>query len=137
MCTVLTQEHWICLYFQVFGNRYEVFGLLVTDGVLSWLQNIVAFSVMSLVTTLTYAVASASKRVFVIGASLLVLGNPVTPTNLGGMFLAILGVLFYNKVINDFIRMTSSQFDYSCVKVCQNTVDQSVVFEKKNLSGKI
>ncbi|XP_054276841.1 solute carrier family 35 member E1 homolog [Macrosteles quadrilineatus] len=78
-------------------DSYRIIALLLTDGVLSWLQNILAFSVMSLVTSLTYAVASASKRIFVIGASLLVLGNPVTGTNVFGMGLAILGVLCYNK----------------------------------------
>lgn len=72
--------------------------LLFADGVLSWLQNILAFSVMSMVTSLTYAVASASKRIFIIAMSLLILGNPVTGTNIFGMALAILGVLLYNKV---------------------------------------
>jgi solute carrier family 35 protein E1 len=52
-----------------------------------------------MVTPLTYAVASASKRLFVIAVSLLVLGNPVTSTNLMGMSLAVFGVLYYNKVI--------------------------------------
>lgn len=76
---------------------YRVIALLFADGVLNWLQNIIAFSVLSLVTPLTYAVASASKRIFVIAASLLVLGNPVTWLNCCGMTLAIIGVLCYNK----------------------------------------
>lgn len=76
---------------------YRVLLLLFTDGVLNWLQNILAFSVLHLVTPLTYAVASASKRIFVIALSLFVLGNPVTWPNIFGMVLAIIGVLCYNR----------------------------------------
>lgn len=76
---------------------YYVLGLLFLDGILNWFQNIIAFSVLSIVTPLTYAVASASKRIFVIGVTLLVLGNPVTWFNVFGMTMAILGVLCYNK----------------------------------------
>ncbi|KAJ9589082.1 hypothetical protein L9F63_017627, partial [Diploptera punctata] len=85
----------------VSGENYRVLMLLFLDGVLNWLQNIVAFSVLSLVTPLTYAVASASKRIFVIAVSLFMLGNPVTGTNIFGMTLAIFGVLFYNKAKYD------------------------------------
>lgn len=76
---------------------YRVLALLFTDGVLNWLQNVIAFNVLSLVTPLTYAVASASKRIFVIAVSLFILGNPVTWLNCVGMTLAICGVLFYNR----------------------------------------
>ncbi|CRK89762.1 CLUMA_CG003440, isoform A [Clunio marinus] len=76
---------------------YRVISLLFFDGVLNWLQNILAFSVLSLVTPLTYAVASASKRIFVIGISLFILGNPVTWMNILGMVMACCGVLCYNR----------------------------------------
>lgn len=93
------------LYDPVTGSNvevsYKVWILLFTDGILNWLQNIIAFSVLSIVTPLTYAVASASKRIFVIAVSLFVLGNPVTGLNIFGMTLAILGVLCYNKAKYD------------------------------------
>ncbi|KAL5275313.1 SLC35E1 family protein [Megaselia abdita] len=89
--------------FRVFGHDvvtnldYRVISLIFMDGVLNWFQNIIAFSVLHLVTPLTYAVASASKRIFVIAISLIILGNPVTWVNIFGMTLAILGVLLYNR----------------------------------------
>lgn len=73
--------------------------LLFADGVLNWLQNILAFSIISLVTPVTYAVASTSKRIFIIGVSLLVLGNQVTWANVFGMSLAVSGVFLYNRVL--------------------------------------
>lgn len=76
---------------------YYILGLLFLDGILNWFQNIIAFSVLSIVTPLTYAVASASKRIFVIAVTLLVLGNPVTWLNIFGMTMAIFGVLCYNN----------------------------------------
>ncbi|RVE41153.1 hypothetical protein evm_014198 [Chilo suppressalis] len=63
----------------------------------AWLQAVLAFSVLSRVSPLAYAVASAAKRAAVVGASLLVLRNPASPLNLAGMALAGLGVLAYNR----------------------------------------
>ena len=69
----------------------EILLLLAVDGALHWLQNILAFTLLKLVTPLTYAVANVTKRIAVICVSLLLLKNPVTYTNMGGMLMAILG----------------------------------------------
>ncbi|KAL3869201.1 hypothetical protein ACJMK2_041911 [Sinanodonta woodiana] len=78
-------------------NKMMILGLLICDGLLNMLQNVFAFTVLAMVAPLSYAVANATKRLVIIGASLLLLKNPVTPMNIVGILIAVVGVLFYNK----------------------------------------
>uniref|UniRef100_F1L241 Solute carrier family 35 member E1 n=1 Tax=Ascaris suum TaxID=6253 RepID=F1L241_ASCSU len=73
-----------------------IFCLLIS-GLMSFCQNLCAFTLIHRLTALSYAVTNATKRITVISASLLTLRNPVSISNVFGMVLAILGVLLYNR----------------------------------------
>ncbi|VDM39223.1 unnamed protein product [Toxocara canis] len=73
-----------------------VFYLLVS-GLMSFCQNLCAFTLIHRLTALSYAVTNATKRITVISASLLTFRNPITGSNAFGMVLAIMGVFLYNR----------------------------------------
>ena len=79
-------------------GKFRIMFLLFCDGLFNMLHNIFAFTLLSMVTALSYAVANATKRIVIISSSLMLLRNPVSPMNIIGMLTAIFGVLLYNKV---------------------------------------
>ena len=71
---------------------------MLLDGFFNFIYNVLAFTLISHLTPLSYAIAGSTKRLVVITISILVLHNPVTKINLFGISLAFLGVVLYNQV---------------------------------------
>jgi drug/metabolite transporter (DMT)-like permease len=81
--------------------------LILANGFCHFMQSMVAFKVLSMVSPLTYSVANTCKRIFVIISSILYFGNVVAPLNGVGITLALGGVFWYNKVQYDESRKAS------------------------------
>jgi len=73
---------------------------LLLAGLCSFFQNLCAFLLIHQLTTLSYSIANTTKRIFVIFLSLATLKNPVTPLNVCGMIISILGIFIYNMSKN-------------------------------------
>merc|ERR1711970_407789 len=89
----------------------KIMVMLVANGSLHWLQNILAFTLYQMVCPLSYSVANVTKRIAVIWVSILLLKNPVTLLNISGMVIAVLGVFFYGRVKQQELLMSSQQLE--------------------------
>ena len=67
------------------------------NGVTHFAQNILAFVLLSMVSPVTYSVASLIKRVFVIILAILWFRNPTTPIQAVGIGLTFLGLYLYDR----------------------------------------
>jgi solute carrier family 35 protein E1 len=69
----------------------------VFNGTFHFGQNIVAFVLLSMVSPVTYSVASLIKRVFVIVFAIIWFGKPMTKIQLSGFFMTFLGLYLYDR----------------------------------------
>ncbi|KAG9251763.1 triose-phosphate transporter family-domain-containing protein [Emericellopsis atlantica] len=69
----------------------------VFNGVTHFGQNILAFVLLSMVSPVTYSVASLIKRVFVIVLAIIWFRSPTTPVQAAGIALTFLGLYLYDR----------------------------------------
>lgn len=69
----------------------------VFNGIFHFAQNILAFVLLSMVSPVTYSVASLLKRVFVIIMAILWFRSPTTPIQAVGIALTFLGLYLYDR----------------------------------------
>ena len=69
----------------------------VFNGIFHFGQNIIAFVLLSMVSPVTYSVASLIKRVFVIVAAIVWFGNQTTSVQACGIALTFIGLYLYDR----------------------------------------
>ncbi|KRX79123.1 Solute carrier family 35 member E1, partial [Trichinella sp. T6] len=100
-------------------SKLTVCCLVSASGFLNFAQNVCTFSLISQLSVLSYAIANVTKRIIVISSSLITLKNPVTPVNVGGMLLAVVGVFGYTQA-NQLMKSKLSKLPYNIYNVNAN-----------------
>ena len=71
--------------------------MLVFNGAVFYAQSLFAYSLMSLISPITFSVSNTVKRAGLIWFSVLVFGNAVTAVGAFGTLLVIFGVFLYQR----------------------------------------
>jgi len=77
-------------------DRFTVY-VLFFNGVIFYAQSLFAYSLMSLISPITFSVSNTVKRAGLIWFSVLVFGNAVTILGAFGTFLVVFGVFLYQR----------------------------------------
>ena len=73
-----------------------VIGCLLMNGLAHFVQSCAAIVVLHMVSPLSYSIANAFKRLFIIVVAVFFFARPLSAYNYFGVFLSFLGILFYN-----------------------------------------
>lgn len=78
-------------------NHTQLVVEFIFNGTFHFAQSLVAFVLLSMVSPVTYSVASLIKRVFVICFAIVWFGNPMTRVQGGGILLTFVGLYLYDR----------------------------------------
>lgn len=86
----------------------NVLFMFLLNGIGCFVQNLLAFSVLSIVSPVTYSIASLVKRIFIISASILWFGDSVTYLQGFGIGLTFTGLWLYERARHD-VQMSEAR----------------------------
>lgn len=84
----------------------------VFNGISHFAQNILAFVLLSMISPVSYSVASLVKRVFVIVVAIVWFGSPTTPIQAIGIALTFLGLYLYDRNSHDDVADQKANADH-------------------------
>ena len=84
--------------------------LFLFNGFAHFLQALLAFSMLSIVSPVTYSIASLFKRVFVITASILYFNDDVKLTQVTGLLITFVGLYMYQNAEADVEKAEKAVF---------------------------
>lgn len=79
----------------------RVIMLFIMNGISHFTQCVLAFSILALVSPITYSIGSLIKRIFVISASILYFGDVISTFQAFGFSLTFVGLFLYNRASKD------------------------------------
>ncbi|CAM0137932.1 unnamed protein product [Umbelopsis sp. WA50703] len=83
-------------HFDSIFHIMESFGLMSIGGLLAFAMTLAEFHLIKSTNTITLSVAGISKEVVIITLSVLIYGDVLTPVNLLGLAVSIIGIIAYN-----------------------------------------
>ncbi|KAG2176138.1 hypothetical protein INT43_005371 [Umbelopsis isabellina] len=83
-------------HFDSIAHVMESFGLMSIGGLLAFAMTLAEFHLIKSTNTITLSVAGISKEVVIITLSVLIYGDVLTPVNLLGLAVSIIGIIAYN-----------------------------------------
>lgn len=90
----------------------ELAGEFIFNGISHFAQNILAFMLLSMISPVSYSVASLIKRVFVIAVAILWFGNKTTSIQALGILLTFIGLYLYDRNSHDDVANRRANADH-------------------------
>lgn len=83
-------------YFDTIGHTFKTMGLIAAPGVLAFGMNLAEFALIKRTSVVTLSVAGIFKEVLTIALASSVFGDELTPINISGLCITLLGIGLYN-----------------------------------------